>query len=435
MRKRLVITGMGVVTPIGVGTESYWAASIEGRSGVREITSFDVSNYPIRIAAEVKAHDFDPQDYFDNKDVAMMGKSIQFALAAAQMAMSDSLLNINKLNPVRTGICMGVTEELDDYILSLSKAAFETSYVEAGEKKRDMKEFAEYCRKSKEPYRAFIASFPDFVTTKIASTYNILGPCLAVDTACAAGAQAIGDACRIIERGEADVMICGGTESLGGPNILLMFSLLNAISTNNTEPEKASRPFDAKRDGFVLGEGAGILIVESLEHALKREARIHGEIIGFGVSCDAYRVTDEPPDGRGAIQSMRNALEDAGMWPEEVDYINAHGTSTQMNDKVETFAIKQVFGEDAFNIPISSSKSMIGHLIAGAGAVGLITSILTLEEGIIPPTINYQFPDPDCDLDYVPNKARKGEINVALSNSFGFGGQNVSLLVKKYLDN
>jgi 3-oxoacyl-[acyl-carrier-protein] synthase II len=434
MRKRLVITGMGVVTPIGVGTESYWAASIEGRTGVREITSFDVSNYPSRIAAEVKAQDFDPQDYFDKKDIAMMGKSIQFALAAAQMAMSDSLLNIDKLNPVRTGISMGVTEEFDDYIYSFSEAAFKTSYVEAGQKQRDMKKFAEYCRKAEKPYRGFITSFPDFVTTEIASTYNILGPCLAVDTACAAGAQAIGDACRIIESGEADVMICGGTESLAGPNILLMFSLLNAISTNNTEPEKASRPFDAKRDGFVLGEGAGILIVESLEHALKRDARIHGEIIGFGVSCDAYRVTDEPPDGRGAIQSMRNALEDAGVRPEEVDYINAHGTSTQINDKVETFAIKQVFGEHAFKIPISSSKSMIGHLIAGAGAVELITSILTMGEGIIPPTINYQFPDPDCDLDYVPNKARKGEVNITLSNSFGFGGQNVSLLVKKYSD-
>jgi 3-oxoacyl-[acyl-carrier-protein] synthase II len=432
MKKRVAVTGMGVVTSIGVGVENYWAATICGKSGVREITSFDVSSYPTRIAGQVEGETFDPKDYSEDGDsLEMMGKSIQFAVVSAQMAMSDSCINSEKIDPVRTGVSMGVTEELDYYIRNLSGAAFRAAYGEAGQKKRDMEKYVEYYRKTGNARTAFISYLPGFATTKIASIFNLQGPCCSVNTACAAGSQAIGDAYRIIERGDADLMICGGTESLGGPTVLLMFSLLNVISTNNAEPEKASRPFDAKRDGFVLGEGAGILVLESLEHALRRDAKIYGEMIGFGASCDAYRVTDEAPDGRGAIQSMKNALADAGILPEDVDYISAHGTSTPMNDKVETLAIKKVFGEHAYKIPMSSSKSMIGHLIAGAGAVELVTCLLAIRDGIVPPTINYEHPDPECDLDYVPNIPREAEVKVALSNSFGFGGQNTSLVIKK----
>jgi 3-oxoacyl-[acyl-carrier-protein] synthase II len=433
MRKRVVVTGMGVVTPIGVGIEDYWAASLFGKSGVREIASFDASSYPARIAAEVKGNAFDPKDYSQSGDkLETMGKSIQFAVAAAQMAMYDCRVDIERVDPVRAGVSMGVTEDLDYYIRHMSGSVFKSAYSDAGKRKSDRGKYLDHYGQIENAHTTFISYLPGFAATMIASAYNIQGPCCPVNTACAAGGQAIGDACRAIEWGEADFMICGGTESFGGPTVLLMFSLLNALSTKNEEPEKASRPFDAKRDGFVLGEGAGVLVVESLDHALRRGAGIYGEIAGFGASCDAYRVTDEPPDGRGAIQSMRKALEDANILPEDVDYINAHGTSTQMNDKVETLAIKEVFGEHAYKIPVSSSKSMIGHLIAGAGAVELITCLLAIRDGVIPPTINYDYPDPECDLDYVPNTSRKAEINVALSNSFGFGGQNTSLVVRKF---
>jgi 3-oxoacyl-[acyl-carrier-protein] synthase II len=432
MRRRVVITGLGVVTPIGVGIEDYWTASLSGKSGVREITSFDASSYPTRIAGEVKHNAFDLKDYVEHGDpVEAMGKSVQFGIASAQMAVSDCCINVERMDPARAGVSMGVTEELDYHIRNVSGAAFSSAYGEAGQKKRDLEKYVAQYGKTERARTGFVSYLPGFVTTKIASTYGLQGPCCSVNTACAAGSQAIGDACRIIEWGDADFMIAGGTESLGGPTVLLMFILLNAISTNNGEPEKASRPFDARRDGFVLGEGAGILVLESLEHALRRDARIYAEIIGFGASCDAYRVTDEPPDGRGAIQSMRNALADAGIAPEDVDYINAHGTSTQMNDKVETVAIKEVFGEHACKIPISSSKSMIGHLLAGAGAVELVTCLLAMRDGILPPTINYEYLDPECDLDYVPNESREADVKVALSNSFGFGGQNTSIVVKR----
>lgn len=431
MRTQVVVTGMGVVTPIGLGVDNYWTASVSGTSGVGEITSFDVVNYPCRIAAEIKPADFDFRDYAENDDILLKGKSIQFALAAARMAVKDSTLSRAQLNSVRTGISIGVTEELDDYIRHLSGPSFRSVFIEAGQKKRDMLKFAEHMRKTKNARSDFLSTFPDYASAKIASIYGVRGPCFSVDVACAAGSQAIGDACRWIESGDADVMICGGTEALAGPTVLLMFSVLNAVSTNNDHPQLASRPFDAKRDGFVLGEGAGVLILESLDHARRRDAKIYGEIVGMGSSCDAYRVTDESPDGRGAIQSMQSALQDAGLHPQDVDYINAHGTSTVMNDRVETQAIKEVFGQHAYRMPISSSKSMIGHLLAGAGAVELITCLLAMQHATIPPTINHQYPDPNCDLDYVPNRARKGEVNVALTNSFGFGGQNISLLVKK----
>jgi len=431
MRRQVVVTGMGVVTPIGMGLENYWKSSVCGRSGVAEVTSFDVTEYPCRIAAEITPADFDISNYTENEDILRSGKSIQFAAAAARMAVSDSSLSTAVLNSTRTGISIGVTEELDDYIRHLSGPSFQSMCVEAGQRRRDMLKFAECARNAEHSRRDFLSTFPEYASAKIASIYGIRGPCLAVDSACAAGSQAIGDACRLIECGDADVMICGGTEALAGPTVLLVFSVLNAVSTNNDYPQSASRPFDAKRDGFVLGEGAGVLILESLEHARRREAKIYGEVIGVGAACDAYRVTDEPPDGRGAVQSMRSALQGAGLQPAEVDYINAHGTSTVMNDKVETLAIKAVFGEYAYRMPISSSKSMIGHLIAGAGAVELITCLLAMQNATIPPTINLEFPDADCDLDYVPNQARKAEVNVALSNSFGFGGQNISLLVKK----
>ena len=434
MKKRVVVSGIGAVTPIGVGINKFWEACVNGISGVREITSFDASAYPTRIAAEVKLQDFDPKDYAeDDEMMERMGKSVQFATAAAQIAMADCGANTGKLDPARTGVVLGVTED-SDYLHGLTPIVLQAATRENGQKELDLKKYVEYSRSAPMARGRFFTSIPDFITTKIATRYHIQGPCCSVNTACATGSQAIGEAYRMIERRDADFIICGGTQALGGPITLLLFSLLNVISRNNAEPQKASRPFDAHRDGFVLGEGAGILILEGLEHALRRNAKIYGEVAGFGTSCDAYRVTDEPPDGRGAIASMRNALADAGISPIEVNYINAHGTSTPLNDRVETLAIKAVFGEYAHKIPVSSTKSMIGHLIAGAGAVELITCLLAIVHGIIPPTINYEYRDPHCDLDYVPNASRKASVDIALSNSFGFGGQNTSLIVRKFAE-
>jgi 3-oxoacyl-[acyl-carrier-protein] synthase II len=362
----------------------------------------------------------------------MMGKSIQFAGAATQMAMADSGLDRSKLNSDRIGVVLGVSEDLDYYAQTLCKIIYQSSEGHGAQKHVNTKKYIEYFKDAKSLQTEITSSWPDFSITQIASDYDIQGPCYAVNTACSSGSQAIGDAFRIIQTGEADVIICGGTQSLGGPAILLTFSRLNTLSANNAEPEKASRPFDAMRDGFVLGEGAGILILESAEHALKRKTNIYGEVIGYGAACDAYRVTDEHPEGRGAIHSMKNALRDADLQPVDIDYINAHGTSTLMNDRIETLAIKQAFGEHAYKIPVSSSKSMIGHLLAAGGAVELISCFLAMRDDMIPPTINYQYPDPDCDLDYVPNQSREATVNVALSNSFGFGGQCNSLVIRKF---
>ncbi len=433
MNQRALVSGMGVITPIGIGIKKYWEASLSGTSGVGIIASFDASPYPTKFAAEIKPDTLNVRDCSQSDDnLEAMGNSIQFAVAATKMAMADSGLDQSSLNPDRVGVVLGVSEDLDYYAQKLSSIIYQTSESHGAQKHINTTKYIEYFKGAKNLQTEIISSWPDFAITKIASDYHIQGPCYAVNTACSSSSQAIGEAFRIIQRGEADVIICGGTQSLSGPAILLTFSRLNTLSANNAEPDKASRPFDAKRDGFVLGEGAGILILESAEHALKRKANIYGEVIGFGAACDAYRVTDDHPEGRGAIHSMKNALSDAGIQPADIDYINAHGTSTLMNDRIETLAIKRAFGEHAYKIPVSSSKSMIGHLLAAGGAVELITCFLAMRDSMIPPTINYKHLDPDCDLDYVPNQSRKATVNVALSNSFGFGGQCNSLAIRKF---
>lgn len=426
MNRRAVVTGMGVLTPVGIELESFWKAILSGKSGVGVISSFDASACPTKIAAEIKSDIFDTlHDVQPDDKLHLKPRSVQFAVAASRKAMKDAGLTKKNFRPERAGLVIGVTEDMGHYIDKLSRLVYQTC---EGNVHRYIEGF-----NSSEDFRTqFLSSIPDHVIYEIASAHRLCGPCYAVNTACSSGSEAIGEAFRLIQSGRADVMLCGGTQSFGGPALLMTFSLLNSLSTRNEVPEEACRPFDATRDGFVLGEGAGIIVLESLEHALRREASIHGEIIGFGAACDAYRVTDEHPDGRGVVQCIQNALSDAGLQPEAVDYINAHGTSTPMNDRIETLAIKSIFGEHAYQIPISSSKSMTGHLIAAGGAVELIICFLAIRDSLIPPTINYRYPDPDCDLDYVPNHYRKATINIAVSNAFGFGGQCNSLIASKF---
>jgi len=433
MKQRVVVSGMGVVTPIGIGLESYWEASLAGKSGVGMITSFDASTCPTKFAAQVKAEAFDPRTYVEDGDqLEGMARSVQFAVAATRMAMADAGLTKQDMDPERTGVVLGVTEELDYYTETMSRILYPTAEGYGVQKRINTRRYIEHFNSDLDFGTKFLSGMPDYVIPKIAWICKARGPCYAVNTACSSGSQAVGDALRLIQSKAADVMICGGTQSFGGPALLMMFSLLNTLSIRNEEPEKASRPFDADRDGFVLGEGAGILILENLEHALSRNARIHGEVLGFGAACDAYRVTDVHPDARGAVQSMQTALRDAGLRAADVNYINAHGTSTPMNDRIETLAIKKTFAERAYQISVSSSKSMIGHLIAAGGAVELITCLLAIRDGMLPPTINYQRPDPECDLDYVPNQCRQAVVDIALSNSFGFGGQCNSLIVGRF---
>lgn len=427
MTRRVVVTGMSAITPVGNGLEATWEALCNGKSGIDYITCFDASTFPTCIAGEVK--NFDLNKFCPECDGSIdkyMGKHSRFALAATKQALDDSGLDLNAINRERAGIYLGAGEgEFDfDGFVKLVEASWDGSTMDfhnmfqAG--LTELNAFRELEHDSAMP-GSHIAS--------IFGLYGINCNCL---TACAASSQAIGEAFSIIQRGTADIMVSGGSHSMIHPLGVMGFNLLTALSTQNDEPQKASKPFDIKRDGFVLGEGTGILILEELEHAKKRGARIYGEIIGYGTSSDAFRITDSHPEGRGAKVAINLALKNAGISPSEVGYISAHGTSTSVNDTVETIAIKQVFGEQAYNIPISSIKSMTGHLIAAAGAVELTTCFLAFRDNIIPPTINYNDPDPQCDLDYVPNTAREIHIDTAMSNSFGFGGQNVSLAVRRY---
>jgi 3-oxoacyl-[acyl-carrier-protein] synthase II len=423
--RRVVVTGIGLITPLGIGLEKNWEALVAGKSGIGRITLFDASGFPTQIAGEVKG--FNAKDLVgDRPDLDMLEKNTQFALAATRLAYEDAGLGECSLNPQLVGVYLGsgegdpkafwlaarISESLENGRVNMGV------FLQRGIEKLNSRRDIEY-----EPNKAVY---------HIANAYNAMGPNSNCLTACAASAQAIGEAASMILRGDADVMITGGTHSMIHPLGLAGFNLLTAISTRNDEPEKASRPFDAQRDGFVIGEGAGILILEEEAHARKHGASIYGEVLGYGCSSDAYRVTDTHPEGRGAAQAMENALDDAGVSFEEIDYINAHGTSTQVNDRVETVAIKKVFRDRAARVPISSSKSMMGHLIAGAGAAEAAVCLLTINRGIITPTINLEYPDPDCDLDYVPNQAREAKIDTVLSNSFGFGGQNVCLILKRY---
>ncbi|WP_026174345.1 beta-ketoacyl-ACP synthase II [Effusibacillus pohliae] len=412
MRRRVVVTGMGVISPVGNTVSAFWESLVAGKSGVGRVTRFDASEYPCQIAAEVK--DFNPEDYIDKREARRMDRFAQYAVAAAKMAMEDSKLQITEENAERVGVYVGsgiggLETLMEQYQILLEKGPRRVS-----------------------PF--FIPMMiGDMATGQISIFFGAKGPNSSPISACATGTNAIGDAYKIIERGAADVMITGGSEATILPLALAGFSAAKALATKfNDQPEKASRPFDRDRDGFVMGEGSGILILEELEHAKRRGAPIYAEIIGYGMSGDAYHITQPAPEGEGAARAMREALLDAGIRPEEVDYINAHGTSTDYNDKFETIAIKKVFGEHAYKLAVSSTKSMTGHLLGAAGGVEAIACVKALQEQILPPTINLENPDPDCDLDYVPNEARKAKVNVVMSNSFGFGGHNASILLRKY---
>ncbi len=409
--RRVVITGLGLITPLGLGVEKNWSAMLEGRSGIGTITSFDSTPLPVHIAGEVKG--FDPADYIEKKEIKKMDRFIHFAIAAAQMAMDDSGLRITGANAERVGVVVGSGIGGLPAIEHYHQALLEKGY------------------KRVTPF--FIPMLIiNLAAGRVSMRFGAKGPNSAVCTACATGTHAIGDAYRIIQRGEADAMIAGGTEAVIAPLGMVGFAVMKALSRRNDEPEKASRPFDRDRDGFVMGEGSGIVILESLETAINRGAKIYAEIVGYGMTGDAYHITSPAPGGEGAVRCMTVTLKDAGVSPDAVDYINAHGTSTKSNDEVETEAIKTVFGEHAYELAVSSTKSMTGHLLGAAGGVEAAVSALSVLKNIVPPTINLENPDPQCDLDYVTQAYRKRTVNYALSNSFGFGGTNACLLFKKF---
>ncbi|MCL6630176.1 MAG: beta-ketoacyl-ACP synthase II [Armatimonadetes bacterium] len=410
-RKRVVITGVGLVTPIGTGVEAFWNALVNGVSGVGPITHFDASEFATRIAAEVK--DFDPERFMERKDAKRMDRFVQLSVVASLLALEDANLNIADLDANRIGVLIG------------------SGIGGTGTWEEQHKTLLERGPRRVSPF--FVPMLiSDMASGMVSILVGAKGPNLGIVTACATGTHAIGEAAAIVSRGDADVMIAGGSEAAITPMAVAGFCAARALSTRNDEPERASRPFDLNRDGFVMGEGAGTVIVESLEHALARGAKIWGEVCGFGMSGDAYHITAPSPGGEGAARSMLAALHNANLKPEQVDYINAHGTSTEDNDKIETAAVKTVFGQNAYKVAISSTKSMTGHLLGAAGAVEAIACLCTIRDGIIPPTINYETPDPECDLDYVPNKARKQDVRIAMSNSFGFGGHNATLILSKF---
>ncbi len=411
MTRRVVVTGVGMVSPLGTGVQNNWEAACAGRSGIGPITKFDVSDFPCQIAGEVK--DFNSEDFMDKQQIRRFDVFIHYAVASARMAMEDSGLKIDEANAHRvgciTGSGLGGLTMLEHYHSVL---------LEKGPRKIS-------------PF--FIPGMiANMAPGQIAIEFGAKGPNLSIETACAASAHAVGEAFRFIREGIADAMITGGAEAVVTPLALGGFCSMRALSTRNHEPQRASRPFDLNRDGFVMGEGAGLLVLEALDPALKRGANIYAEVAGYGLSGDAYHVSAPDPEGGGAISCMKMALDYAGLKPEDVDYINAHGTSTKLNDASECKAIKTVFGDHARKVAISSTKSMTGHLLGGAGGVEAIFTVLAVKHGLIPPTINYETVDPDCDLDCVPNVARKAAIRAAMSNSFGFGGTNATLLFKPF---
>jgi 3-oxoacyl-[acyl-carrier-protein] synthase II len=428
MRRRVVITGMGAITPLGHDVQATYQGQLEGQSGVGPILSFNASRFPTRFAAQVK--DFDLGRFVrDPGRWENSGVNSQFAAAAAQQALADAeLLADTGVDRARFGVYLGSGEGIQDFhnLISLVAQSYRPE-----QRAVDAAAFTAGGLRSFHPGKE---AEQELHTTAghLASYFDLWGPNYNCLTACAASSQAVGEATELIRHGDADVMLAGGSHSMIHPLGVTGFNRLTALSTRNDAPTKASRPFDLNRDGFVLGEGAGMLVLEELEHARKRGATIYAELTGYGSTADAFRVTDSHPDGRGAIACIKGALRDSGLPPEEIGYVNAHGTSTQVNDVVETLAIKKVFGEYAYQLPVSSSKSMLGHLIAAAGAVELITCVEALRHGVLPPTINYETPDPECDLDYLPNAAREKRVRHALSNSFGFGGQNVSLIVSRF---
>ncbi|AFK86761.1 MULTISPECIES: beta-ketoacyl-ACP synthase II [Thermoanaerobacterium] len=407
---RVVITGIGAITPIGNNIDDLWNSLINGKSGIDRISRFDVSAYPTKLAAEVK--DFEPTEYIDKKEAKRMDRFTQFALASAKIALADSGLDLASEDLDRIGVVYGSG----------------IGGIETLENQQNI-------LREKGPGRVSPFFVPmmiaDMAAGLISITFGLKGHNETIVNACASSSNAIGDAFKVIERGDADVIVTGGSEAAITPLAIAGFCSMKAMSTNE-DPKNACRPFDANRDGFIMGEGSATLVLESLDHALKRGAKIYCEIVGYGATADAYHITAPAPLGEGAARAMKLALKDAGITPDDIDYINAHGTSTEYNDKYETMAIKNVFGEHAYKLKISSTKSMTGHMLGASGAVEAVATILAIKNGIVPPTINYETPDPECDLDYVPNKALKMDINYALSNSFGFGGHNASLVFKKY---
>jgi 3-oxoacyl-[acyl-carrier-protein] synthase II len=410
-RRRVVITGLGVVTPIGLNVADFWKNALAGKSGAGPITAFDATGYDTRIACEVK--NFDPLQFIDRKSVNRMDLFTQYAMACAEMAVKDAAIDFEKVDKDRVGVVFG--SGIGG--MRTWERQMQTVFESGG------------------PHRISPFFVPmmiaDIAAGYISMRFNARGPNYATTSACATSSHAIADAFMLIQRGNADIIFSGGSEAAVAPMGVGGFNAMKALSTRNDEPEKASRPFDAGRDGFVMGEGAGMMVLEEFEHAARRGARIYAEVVGIGMTADAYHITAPAPGGEGAIRSMKLSLHDAGVRPDEVDYINAHGTSTPFNDRSETQAIKSVFGEHAYRLHISSTKSMTGHLLGAAGAVEAVVCALTIRDGIIPPTINYDVPDPECDLNYVPNTAVKKDVRIALSNTFGFGGHNASLLFRK----
>ena len=411
IKERVVVTGLGAITPLALTAEETWQGLIAGRSGIGRVSQFDPNGYPTQIIGEVKG--FNPGDYMNPKEAKRMARFSQFAVAAARMALEDAGLVINEENTEEIGVLLGNSVGGIEETEKACRTMFERGGMRIS------------------PF--FIVMMPpNLAAFQVAYTYGIKGYSSTISAACAAGTQAIGEAADVIRRGKARVMVTGGTEGGVCELALAVFCVGRAYSIRNDEPERACRPFDKDRDGFVGGEGAGILILESLEHALERGARIYAEVLGSGASNDAYHLIAPDPEGLGAARAMRWALEDAGVEPSEVDYINAHGTGTPLGDVSETLAIKKVFGDHAYRVPVSSSKSMIGHLWGAAGAVESIVCILTIRDNIIHPTINLETPDPDCDLDYVPNVARNAQVDIAICNSFGLGGQNACAVFSRY---
>jgi len=411
MGKRVVVTGMGIISPLGTGVEKNWEAICQSKSGIAPITRFDTSDFTSKIAGEVK--DFNPEDYMDKKEIKKMDIFIQYALATGKMAIQDSQLEIDESNADRVGVLVGAGL---GGLSTIEK--YHSILLEKGPKKIS-------------PF--FIPMLiVNLAPGQISIYFGARGPNSSVVTACATGNHSIGEAFKIIQRGDADAMIAGGAESVITPLAVGGFSSMKALSTRNDEPERASRPFEKDRDGFVIAEGTGVLILEDLKHALKRGANIHAEIVGFGCNGDAYHISAPSPNGIGAAKCMEISMRDAGINYDEIDYINAHGTSTPLNDMSETMAMKTVFKDRAKKIAVSSTKSMTGHLLGAAGGVEAVYSILAIKHGVIPPTINYETPDPECDLDYVPNTPREAKVGFAMSNSFGFGGTNATLIFKEF---
>ncbi|MBO8167809.1 MAG: beta-ketoacyl-ACP synthase II [Thermoanaerobacteraceae bacterium] len=411
MKQRVVVTGIAPISPVGTGKSKFWQNLLDGKSGISGITRFDASDLPTRIAGEVK--DFDPNEFFDRKEVRRLDRFAQFAVAGAKMALQDAELDLRREDPKRVGVIFGSGIGGMETFETQTKVLLE-----------------------KGPQRVSPFFVPMMIGNMAAGQISIFlgiqGPNLTVVNACATGTNAVGEAFKLLQRGGAEVVITGGSEASVTRLAFAGFCAMKAMTTYNEEPEKASRPFDKTRNGFVLSEGAGVLVLETLEHALKRGAPIYAEVVGYGCTADAYHITAPAPEGVGAAHAMSDALKDAGLAPEDVDYINAHGTSTELNDKFETMAIKNVFGEHAKKLAVSSTKSMTGHLLGAAGAIEAIVLALAIKHNWVPPTINYNEPDPECDLDYVPNEAREMNVRVALSNSLGFGGHNATIVFKEF---